>query len=127
MSTDPATPEGEVQQVLEAVAQLRARHAAFTAAARGIRAEQCHRDVQARWDTEGNLLGIDIAPTALRDYTNLELEDIVAEVLRRTRLDVGEKFQALFDTYLGFDTARFDPDVLGVPLAPLLRSFGGGG
>ena len=61
------------------------------------------------------------------ELSHLDPEDIVAEVLRRTRLDVGEKFQALFDTYLGFDTARFDPDVLGVPMAPLLRSFGGGG
>ena len=30
------------------------------------------------------------------------LKDIISEVLRRTRLDVGEKFQALFDKYLRF-------------------------
>lgn len=119
------TPDEEVQQVLDAVAQLRARHAAFNVASQGIRGEQFHPDVQARWDNEGNLQGIDVAPNALRDYTNLELEDIISEVLRRTRLDVGEKFQALFDKYLGFDLPSFDPDILGVPMAPLLRTIAG--
>ena len=51
--------------------------------------------------------------------------DILSDVLRRTRLDVGEKFQALFDKYLGFDSPSFDPDVLGVPMAPLLRTIAG--
>ena len=117
----------EVQQVLDAVAQLRARHAAFAVAAKGIRAEQVHPDVQASWDTEGTLVEVDIAGNALRDYTNLELEDIVTDVMRRTRLDVGQKFAALFEKYLGFDSPGFDPDVLGVPMAALLRRIGAGG
>ncbi|MDQ1247904.1 MAG: hypothetical protein QG597_2276 [Actinomycetota bacterium] len=119
------TPDEEVAQVLDAVAQMRARHAAFNVASLGIRGDQFHPDVQARWDTEGNLTGIDIAPNALRDYTNLELEDIISDVLRRTRLDVGEKFQALFDRYLGFDSPSFDPEILGVPMSPLLRNIAG--
>ncbi|MCB0939179.1 MAG: type I secretion protein TolC [Mycobacterium sp.] len=119
------TPDEEVQQVLDAVSQLRARHAAFTVACQGIHGDQFHPDVQARWDNEGNLRGIDIAPNALRDYTNLELEDIISDVMRRTRLDVGDKFQALFDKYLGFDSPSFDPDILGVPMAPLLRTIAG--
>ncbi len=119
------TPDEEVQRVLEAVAQLRARHAAYQVACQGIRGDQVHPDVHAKWDIDGNLLEIDIAPNALRDYTNLELEQIVSDVLRRTRLDVGEKVQALFEKYLSFDSPNFDPDVLGVPMAPLLRTVSG--
>lgn len=108
------TPD-EVQQVLDAVAQLRARHAAFNVASQGIREGNFIPTSKPHQDNEGNLQGIDVAPNALRDYTNLELEDIISGVLRRTRLDVGEKFQALFDKYLGFDSPEFRPRHPGCP------------
>lgn len=118
------TPDEEVAQVLDAVAQMRARHAAFNVASLGIRGDQFHPDVQARWDTEGNLTGIDIAPNALRDYTNLELEDIISDVLRRTRLDVGRSSRPC-STGIWDLTPEFDPEILGVPMSPLLRNIAG--
>ena len=111
--------DDEVQQVVAAVAHLRARHAAFAVAADDIRNEQFHEAVEARWDGAGNLLSLDIAANALRDFTNLELEDIVTDVLRRTRQDMGDRFQTVFEKYLGFGSPNFDPDILGVPFVPL--------
>ena len=71
------TPDEEVQKVLTAISQMRARHAAFAVAADQLRHEQFHEAVTARWDGEGNLKGLEIAPNALRDYTHTELEDII--------------------------------------------------
>jgi DNA-binding protein YbaB len=109
------TPDEEVQKVLTAISQMRARHAAFAVAADQLRHEQFHEAVTARWDGEGNLKGLEIAPNALRDYTHTELEDIIGEVMRRTRTDMGQRFEALFEKYLGYGSPGFDPDILGVP------------
>jgi hypothetical protein len=59
------------------------------------------------------LVALDIEPSALANYTNTELEEIITDVLQRTRESVHEQVMNLFAQYLAPNDLRFDPRALG--------------
>ncbi|WP_431236136.1 type I secretion protein TolC (plasmid) [Mycolicibacterium psychrotolerans] len=104
-----------VAQVVASIAHWRARNAAFLEAAARIDPDPVHQAVSARFDSNGTLLELQIAPTALSDYTNVELEAIITDVLRQTRASVHTQMMELFEKYLAPGSPGFKPDILGVP------------
>ncbi len=104
-----------VAQVVASIAHWRARNAAFLDAAARIAPEPVHEAVTARFDSNGTLLELEIAPTALGDYTNVELEEIITDVLRRTRASMHAQMMELFEKYLAPGASGFEPDILGAP------------
>jgi DNA-binding protein YbaB len=109
------TDDEYVAQAEAALAHWRARHAAWKDAIARIEVEPVHEAVRARFDSDGTLLELDIDPEALRDYTNTELEEIITEVLRRTRAQVHQQVFELFGKYLAPNGPGFDPDAIGEP------------
>ena len=104
-----------VDRVERAIAHWRARNAAFTEAASRIEVDAVHDAVVAHFDSVGNLKGLDIDPSALETYTNIELEEIITTVLQRTRAAIHTQMIDLFERYLAPNHPRFEPNVLGEP------------
>ena len=113
------TDDEWVGQVEASIAHWRARNAAFQEAVSRITVEPVHEAVRARFDSNGTLLALEIDPAALSDYTNTELEDIITDVLQKTRTQLHAHMMGLFETYMAPGHARFDPDVLGEPYVDL--------
>lgn len=92
--TDVVVKDGyeEFQQELE---ETRARIAAFMLALDQIQIDPTSDDVVAQFDSDGFLKDLYIDPTAMRRYTNTELEQLVTDVLRGTERKVMEKVRAL--------------------------------
>ena len=107
------TDDEYVAQVEATIAHWRARHAAWNAAVDSIEVERFHDAVAARFDSNGTLIALDIDPSALTNYTNVELEQIITDVLQRTRESVHEQVMNLFAHYLAPSDPRFDPGALG--------------
>lgn len=107
------TDDQYVAQAEAALAHMRARNKAFLDAAEGINIPSLHNDVRARFDSNGDLIDLDIAPEAMSTYTNVELEELITAVLRETRKQLTEHMHGLFVTYLVPTDPRFDPDVTG--------------
>jgi DNA-binding protein YbaB len=113
------TDDEWVGRVEASIAHWRARNAAFQEAVSRITFEPVHEMVRARFDSNGTLLALDIDPSVLSDYTNTELEDIITDVLQKTRTQLHTQVMELFETYMAPGHARFDPDVLGEPYVDL--------
>lgn len=109
------TDDQYVAQAEAALAHWRARNKAFLDAVEGIHVPTLHDDVRARFDSWGNLLDLDIAPEAMSAYTNVELEEIITAVLRKTRDEIYEHMRGLFAAYLVPTDPRFDPNAIGEP------------
>jgi hypothetical protein len=107
------TDDQYVAQVEATIAHWRARHAAWNTAVDHIEVERFHDAVSARFDSNGTLTAVDIEPSALSNYTNTELEEIITDVLQRTRESVHEQVMDLFAQYLAPNDPRFDPGALG--------------
>ena len=107
------TDDQYVAQAEAALAHMRARNKAFLDAVDGINVPSLHDDVRARFDSNGNLVDLDIAPEALNVYTNVELEELITSVLRETRNQLTAQMQGLFVKYLVPTDPQFDPDALG--------------
>ena len=113
------TDDEWVTRVEQSIAHWRARNAAFKDAVGRIQVDPIHEAVTARFDSNGTLQVLDVDPSALQDYTNTELEEIITEVLQRTRAQVHAQVMELFETYLAPNHPRFDPDALGEPYVRL--------
>ena len=112
------TDDEWVGRVEASIAHWRARNAAFQEAVGRITVEPVHEAVRARFDSNGTLIELEIDPSALSDDTNTELEDledIVTEVLQKTRTQLRAQVMELFEKYMAPGHARFDPNVLGEP------------
>jgi DNA-binding protein YbaB len=109
------TDDEYVAQTEATLAHWRARHAAWKEAVRRIEVEPVHEAVRARFDSDGTLVELDIDPEAPKDYTNTELEEIITEVLARTRAQVYEQVLELFGKYLAPNSPGFDPGAAGEP------------
>ena len=109
------TDDQYVAQVEASLAHMRARNKAFLDAVDGIAIPGVHDAVYARFDSNGDLFDLDIAPEATSTYTNVELEQIITDVLRETRRQVTEQVHALFVKYLVPSDPRFEPDAIGEP------------
>ncbi|MGY4646616.1 YbaB/EbfC family nucleoid-associated protein [Mycobacterium sp. URHB0021] len=107
------TDDQYVAQAEAALAHMRARNKAFLDAVDGIDIPSLHDAVRARFDSNGELVDLDIAPEALSTYTNVELEQLIADVLRETRNQLTDQMHSLFVKYLVPTDPRFDPDVTG--------------
>jgi hypothetical protein len=107
------TDDQYVAQAEAALAHMRARNKAFLEAVEGISIPSLHDDVRARFDSNGDLIDLDIAPEAMSTYTNVELEELITAVLRETRERLTERMHGLFVTYLVPTDPRFDPFVTG--------------
>lgn len=109
------TDDQYVAQAEAALAHMRARNKAFLDAVEGINTPALHDDVRARFDSNGDLVDLDIAPEAMSTYTNTELEELITVVLRETRRQLTEQMHGLFVTYLVPTDPRFDPNAIGEP------------
>src|SRR3954468_24053491 len=107
------TDDQYVAQAEAPLAHMRARNKAFLDAVDGVNIPSLYDAVCARFDSNGDLVDLDIAPEAMSTYTNVELEEIITDVLRETRKQLTEQVQRLFVTYLVPTDPRFDPDVTG--------------
>lgn len=107
------TDDQYVAQAEAAVAHMRARNKAFLAAVEGINIPTLHDDVRARFDSNGDLVDLDIAPEALSTYTNVELEELITAVLQETRKQLTTHMHDLFVTYLVPTDPHFDPGITG--------------
>lgn len=105
-----------VAQYEAALAHWRARNRAFLDAVEHINVEPIHDAVRAKFDSNGTLQWLEIAPEALTRYDNVELEAIIADVLQRTRQKFSEQVMALHTKYMAVGDPGFDPNVLGVPM-----------
>lgn len=108
-----------VAQVESAISHWRARNAAWMDAIGRIRIDPIHEAVRAYFDSNGTLLELDIDEAALADYTNTELEQIITQVLQRTRTQMHERVMELFAKYLAPNDPRFDPTAIGEPYVRL--------
>lgn len=113
------TDDEWVARVEASTAHWRARNAAFLDAVTRINVDPVHEAVTARFDGNGTLVKLDVDPSALSRYTNVELEEIITEVLQKTRIQLHAKVMDLFATYLVPNHPSFDPDVLGEPYVGL--------
>lgn len=109
------TDDQYVAQVQASLAHMRARNKAFLDAVDQIANPSLHEAVHARFDSNGDLVDLDIAPEAVTTYTNVELEQLITDVLRDTRRYVTEQVQALFVKYLVPSDPQFDPNAIGEP------------
>jgi hypothetical protein len=107
------TDDQYVAQAEAALAHMRTRNKAFLDAVDGIAIPSLHDDVRARFDSNGDLVDLDIAPEVMRTYTNVELEELITAVLRETRNQLTEQMHGLFVKYLVPNDPRFDPDATG--------------
>lgn len=76
-------------------------------------------DGQGDLGGHGTLLELEIDPPALSDYTNTALEEIITEVLQKTRTHLHVQVMELFEICMAPGHARFDPNVLGKPYVDL--------
>lgn len=113
------TDDEWVARAEAALAHQRARNAAFQQALNAIKVPQAHEAVSVRFDSNGTLVDIDIDPSALSDYTNTELEQIITDVLRQTRQALHSQVLELLATYMAPNSPLFDPNVLGEPYVGL--------
>jgi hypothetical protein len=109
------TDDEYVARVQGAAASLRARNAAWLEAINHIKVPAVHEAVMARFDSNGTLVEFDIVPSALSDYTNTELEQIITDVLRNTHQALHAQMMELFATYMAPNSPQFDPNALGEP------------
>jgi hypothetical protein len=86
----------EYQQELEAVKN---RIAAFMVALERIKVDPINDDVVATFDSDGYLADLYIDPTAMRRYTNVELEELIGDVLRGTEKQMNEAVRELIEQY----------------------------
>lgn len=113
------TDDEWVGRVEASIEHWRARNAAFQEAVKTITTDPVHDAVRVEFDSSGTLLALDIDPAALSDYTNTELEQIITDVLQRSRTQLYGRMMEMFETYLSPGHDRFDPNILGVPYVDL--------
>lgn len=103
------TDDDEVEDFEQGVAEAAARAAAFNAATDSVEIDPISDVVVAKFDSDGFLTRLDIDATALKQYTNTELEEIITKVLRDSNNQLRDAVQALFERYF-------------VPHSPLYQS-----
>lgn len=113
------TDDEWVGRVEASIAHWRARNAAFQEAVGRITIDPVHEAVQAQFDSNGTLLALEVDPAAMSDYTNTELEQIITDVLQKSRTQLHAQVMELFETYMSPGHPRFDPNVLGEPYVDL--------
>src|ERR1700681_4553936 len=98
------TDDEYVAQYEASLAHWRARNRAFLEA------------VQAKFDSNATLQWFEVAPEALSAYDNIGLEQIISDVLQRTRQQVADQVASLHTKFMAFGEPGFDPNALGVPM-----------
>jgi hypothetical protein len=110
------TDEEYVAQYEASLAHWRARNRAFLDAVEHIRVSPLHEAVQAKFDSNATLQWFEVAPEALSAYDNIGLEQIISDVLQRTRQQVADQVASLHTKFMAFGEPGFDPNALGVPM-----------
>jgi hypothetical protein len=105
-----------VAQYEASLEHWRARNRAFMDAVEHIHVAPLHEAVQAKFDSNASLQWFEVAPEALTAYDNVGLEQVISDVLQRTRAQVADQMMSLQVKYLGFGEPGFDPNALGVPM-----------
>ena len=109
------TDDEYVARVQAAAASMQARNAAWLEAINHIEVPAVHEAVTARFDSNATLVEFDIDPSALSDYTDTELEQIITDVLRNTHQALYAQMMELFATYMAPNSPQFDPNALVQP------------
>ncbi|MDT5047822.1 MAG: hypothetical protein QOG75_3696, partial [Mycobacterium sp.] len=110
------TDEEYVAQYEASLAHWRARNRAFLDAVEHIRVSPLHEAVQAKFDSNATLQWFEVAPEALSAYDNIGLEQVISDVLQRTRQQVADQVASLHTKFMAFGEPGFDPNALGVPM-----------
>ncbi|MCV7034899.1 MULTISPECIES: hypothetical protein [Mycobacterium] len=92
--------DDEVADWEQGVAEAAARASAFNEALESIAIDPISDVVVAKFDSDGFLTRLDIDPTALKQYTHTELEELITQVLRDSNNQLRDAAQALFGRYL---------------------------
>lgn len=111
----PLSDDDWVAQVEKSLRHMRARHAAWEDAVNDLTVDPIHSAVQPTFDSSGTLTELYIAPNALLDFTNMELEVILTDALRHARHGIYDQMVDLFARYLAPGDPRFDPNALDEP------------
>lgn len=90
----------ELNDDLAEIAHWRARLAALVDACDMMHQVPVHEAVRARFDPDGTLVDLHINPDALKDYTNIQLQQIITDVLRITRARVCRLMRAHVTSFL---------------------------
>lgn len=110
------TDEQYVAQYEASLAHWRARNKAFLDAVEHIRVSPVHEAVRAEFDSNATLQSFEVAPEALTAYDNVGLEEVISDVLQRTRQQVADQVMSLHTKFMAFGEPGFDPNALGVPM-----------
>jgi len=113
------TDDEYVAQYEASLAHWRARNKAFLDAVEHIHVPPLHEAVQAKFDSDATLQWFEVAPEALTMYDNIGLEEVISDVLQRTRQQVAEQVMSLHTKFMAFGEPGFDPNALGVPMVML--------
>lgn len=105
-----------VAQYEASLAHWRARNKAFLDAVEQINVLPLHDAVRAKFDSNATLQWFEVAPEALTAYDNIALEELIADVLQRTRQQVADQVMGLHVKFMAFGEPGFDPNALGVPM-----------
>jgi hypothetical protein len=110
------TDDEYVAQYEASLSHWRARNRAFLDAVEHISVSPLHEAVQAKFDSDATLQWFEVAPEALSAYDNIGLEQVISDVLQRTRQQVADQVMSLHTKFLAFGEPGFDPNALGVPM-----------
>ena len=113
------TDDEEVEATKGLIAHWRARHEAFFDAVKNIAVKSVNDAIIPEFDRHGHLVDLDIDPTAMGDYTNTELEELLLTVIRQAREDYYAQLMEQVARYLSPGLPEFEPDAAGVPYVPL--------
>ena len=110
------TDDEYVAQYEASLAHWRARNKAFLDAVEHIHVSPLHDAVRAKFDSNATLQWFEVAPEALTAYDNIGLEEVISDVLQRTRQQVADQVMSLHTKFMAFGEPGFDPNALGVPM-----------
>jgi len=104
--------EDDKESVERDIAAIRARRAAFElAASKRVGIGPVSEEVVPAFDFDGYLTGLWIEPTALRRYTNIELEELLTTALRDGTTRYSEAAMAIFDQYWSPNSPLYQQDL----------------
>jgi hypothetical protein len=97
--TDVVTKGDVYEAFQQELEEVRGRIAAFMLALDEVKGDPLNDDVVAKFDSDGYLDDLWVDPTAMRRYTNVELEGLITDVLQGTERGMKEAVRGLLEEH----------------------------